>query len=73
MFGRTRKLRFEKAVLEEVAYMLHLHGATPRAVTAAQERAGRSNLNASRARVIAEAASRLRAHVGEQPPVRPEG
>ncbi len=63
MFGQTRKRRFEKAVLEEVAYMLDLHGATDRAVEAARARAARPNLDSSRARVIQEAASRLGARV----------
>lgn len=63
MFGQARKRRFEKAVLEEVAYMLDLHGSTDRAVEAARARAARPNLNASRARVIAEAAERLNARV----------
>ena len=63
MFGRTRKRRFEEAVLEEVAYMLNLHGPTARAVEAALERAGRPHLTASRIRVIEEAARRLQDRV----------
>ena len=63
MFGRTRRRRFEEAVLEEVAYMLDLHGPTARAVEAAQARAGRPHLNSSRIRVIEEAARRLQDRV----------
>jgi hypothetical protein len=63
MFGQTRKRRFEKAVLEEVAYMLDLHGATDRAVEAARARADRPNLEAGRVRVISEAVLRLQSHV----------
>ncbi|WGM40238.1 hypothetical protein AMEJIAPC_03179 [Caulobacter sp. NIBR1757] len=63
MFGQTRKRRFERAVLEEIAYMVDLHGPTPDAVKAAQARAARPNLNSSRVRVIEEAASRLAARM----------
>ena len=66
MFGRTRKRRFEKAVLEEVAYMLDLHGATDRAVEAAKVRAARPNLESGRVRVIEEAASRLGARLAAE-------
>lgn len=38
MFGFTRRRRFEDAVLEEMAYMLDLHGLTPRAVEEARAR-----------------------------------
>lgn len=72
MFGRTRKRRFEKAVLEEVAYMLDLHGPTPRALDAARERAQRENLTPSRVRVISEAAARLEARIiSEEPSAAP--
>jgi hypothetical protein len=75
MFGRTRKRQFEKAVLEEVAYMLDLHGPTPRALEAAKERAERENLTPSRVRVISEAAARLEARIiSEEPsPASPAG
>lgn len=67
MFGRTRKRRFEKAVQEEISYMLDLHGHTDKAVTAARVRAERPHLEASRVRVIAEAAERLQALIGQAP------
>jgi hypothetical protein len=63
MFGRTRKKRFEEAVQEEVAYMLDLHGHTPRAVAAARARAERPHLGPSRVRVIQEAADQLETRI----------
>lgn len=59
MFGFTRRRRFEDAVLEEMAYMLDLHGLSPRAVEEARARARRPGLPGARVRVIQEAASRL--------------
>lgn len=61
MFGQNRRRRFEKAVAEEIAYLMDLHGEPEKAAEAALERAGRPHIPASRARVNQEAASRLSA------------
>ncbi|MBX3479887.1 MAG: hypothetical protein KF842_05770 [Caulobacter sp.] len=71
MFGRNRRRRFEKAVGEEVAYLLHLHGNPADAAMAALERARRPNIPGSRVRVIEAAAVRLKAQAGLAPPVAP--
>lgn len=68
MFGRTRRRRFDKAVLEEVAYMLDLHGPTPKAVEAARQRAARPNLTSGRVRVIVEALAQLEARIAQADP-----
>lgn len=68
MFGRNRRRRFEKAVAEEVAYLLGLHGNPADAAQAALDRARRPNIPGSRVRVIEAAAIRLKAQAGQTPP-----
>ncbi|MBI1405813.1 MAG: hypothetical protein GC145_06780 [Caulobacter sp.] len=68
MFGQNRRRRFEKAVTEEVAYLLGLHGAPAEAFQAAVERARRPNIPGSRVRVIEAAAQRLKALADQATP-----
>lgn len=59
MFGINRKRRFERAVAQEIDYMLGLHVEAGRAAAAAADRSRRDNLPGSRIKVLQEAAIRL--------------